>query len=241
LEDTAQLEDQYERLINRCMLHHCCEGYCLSRQRRDKDGNMTCRFNFPIEIHGFEAIFDDLGQKLIGMEKELGGLGKGADFVKGKLKFWRNHPTVVHHMPEYLLIWEANIKGRPVQSYQQVLRYLLKYMMKDEPNSAPFSAVCKGVVEASKDEDPVRRAFQKILMKTVGKHNLSKQECHHIVNGLEFVQFSCDFVGVNIMGTRRVRTPQTEEVDNQPAAEANLAFVYWGLETDPAYHSMLRG
>jgi hypothetical protein len=50
-------------------------------------------------------------------------------------------------VPEFLLIWRANIEGRPVQSYQQVLLYLHKYMMKDEPNSALFSAVCKASKE----------------------------------------------------------------------------------------------
>jgi hypothetical protein len=113
----------------------------MSLQRRDKNGKMTCKFNFPLDIHNFETIFDDLSQKLIG--KKLGGSGKWVDFVNGKLKFWRNHPTVVHHVPEFLLIWEANIKGPRVESYQQVFLFLLKYMMKDEPNSAFFSAVCK--------------------------------------------------------------------------------------------------
>ena len=97
---------------------------------------------------------------------------------------------IVHHIPELLLDWGANIEGRPVQSFDQVIRYLLKYMMKDEPNSVPFSSITKAVVKAAKDEDPVRRAFQKILMKTVGEDDLSKQECHHILNGLEFVEFS---------------------------------------------------
>jgi hypothetical protein len=71
-------------------------------------------------------------------------------------------------------------------------------------------------------------------MKTVGEQDLSKQECHHLLNGLEFVQYSCEFVSVNIMGTRRVQNPQTED-DNRPAAADNLAFIYWSWETDPAY------
>jgi len=168
------------------------------------------------------------------MDRTNYGSEKGADFVKGKLKFMRNHPTVVHHVPEFLLIWQGNIEGRPVQSYEQVLRYLLKYMMKDEPNSTSFTAVCKSVVEASKDEDPVRRAFQKILMKTVGEHDLSKQECHHILNGLDFVLYSREFVNVNVSGTRKVRTPQSDE-DNTKATEDNWAFIYWSRETNPGY------
>jgi hypothetical protein len=62
-------------------------------------------------------------------------------------------------------------------------------------------------------------------MKSVGEQNISKQERHHILNGVEFVQFTCNFVSVNIMGSGRVQTLQTEE-DNRSAAEDNLAFTY---------------
>jgi hypothetical protein len=61
----------------------------------------------------------------------------------------------VHHIAQLLTIWGANIEGRPVGSYEQVIRYLLKYMMKDEPNSQPFSASCKAVVESAEDDELV--------------------------------------------------------------------------------------
>jgi len=153
----AEFKEQYEALINRCMCHKCRVGYCLKKQMHANDCQ-NCRFNFPIELHGFKEVFDELQQHIISMEKTESESKKAADFVQGKLRFLRNHPTVVHHVPEFLLIWLGNIEGRPVQSYEQVLRYLLKYMMKDEPNSTSFTAVCRSVVEASKDEDPVKRA-----------------------------------------------------------------------------------
>ena len=84
-------------------------------------------------------------------------------------------------------------------------------MMKDEPNSAPFSAICKAVVEGVRDEEPTRKAFQKILMKTVGEHDLSKQECHHILNGLDFVEFSRKFVAVNVLGTQKVKSSYSDK------------------------------
>ena len=142
-----------------------------------------CRFNFPIDPHGFKFIFDHAGSEIIGVDKVQTETNAGAEFHRNELKFLRNHPTVVHHVPELLLLWGANIEGRPVQSYKQVLRYLLKYMFKDEPNSSPFQAITKAVIEATADEEPVRRLFQRLLMKTVGEHDLSKQECHHILAG----------------------------------------------------------
>jgi hypothetical protein len=230
----ADYKSQYEKLINRCMLHHCRVGYCLSPKRLDNQGQMTCRFNFPKDLHGFQLTFDDAGSYITSVEKQPTKSDFGAEFVSGSLKFLRNHPTVVHHIPELLLIWGANIEGRPVQSYKQVLRYLLKYMFKDEPNSSPFMAVSKAVIEASTDAEPVRRAFQKILMKTVAEHDLTKQECHHILNGIEFVETSMSFINVNVSGTAKVRTPEIEG-DDQPATEDNWASLYWSRETDPDF------
>lgn len=52
----------------------------------------------------------------------------------------------------------------------------------------------KGVVEKAEADSPLRRAFQQILMKKVGQHDFSKQECAHILNGIEFVELSKDCV-----------------------------------------------
>jgi hypothetical protein len=68
-----------------------------------------------------------------------------------------------------LTIWSANIEGRPVESYQQVVRYLLKYMMKNEPNSQPFESICKAAIDNAAENGTVRKSFQQILMKTVGQ------------------------------------------------------------------------
>ena len=151
-----------------------------------------------------------------------------AEFQASNLKFLRNHRTLVHHVPELLIIWGANVEGRPVQSYAQVTRYLLKYMMKGEPSSPSFSAISKAVVESVRDEEPVRKAIQKIIMKTVGEHDLTKQECHHILNGFEFVELSRKFISVNIMGTQRVCT-SSSNINKGHATEENWATLYWNI------------
>ncbi|MBM3938769.1 MAG: hypothetical protein FJ333_08995, partial [Sphingomonadales bacterium] len=223
---------QYEKLINRCMLHQCREGYCLSKNRRDRTtGRMICRFKFPMDLHGFKPNFDHPGTHISHMEQVPTKTQVGAEFNRSELKFLRNHPTLVHHVPELLLMWGANLEGRPVKSYKQVLRYLLKYMFKDEPNSAPFQSITRSVISNMANEEPVRRLFQKILMKTVGEHDLSKQECHHILNGFEFVEFSQKFVSVNVAGTARVRAPG-DAADDEVATEDNWAKLYWKRETD---------
>jgi hypothetical protein len=47
-------------------------------------------------------------------------------------------------------------------------------MMKDEPNSTAFKSILSAVVQQTEDADLICKAFQRVLMKTVGEHNLSK-------------------------------------------------------------------
>ncbi len=90
------------------MLYHCRVGYCLNPKRLDNQGQMTCRFNFPNDLHGFKLTFDDAGLPITSVEKQPTKSDCVAEFVSRILKFLRFHPTVVHHIPELLLIWGAN-------------------------------------------------------------------------------------------------------------------------------------
>ena len=146
--------------------------------------------------------------------------------------FVRNHPDLVHHIPEFLTAWCANVETRPVKSYDQVIRYLLKYLVKPEPNSPSFNSMLKAVIEGTNENDALRKVMQKILMKTVGEHDLSLQECLHILNDFPIVEFSRKFVSANVGKTRRVKT---SGMDDKPAAETNLADVYWRRKNDLHY------
>ena len=124
----------------------------------------------------------------------------------------------------------------------------MKYMFKTEPSSIPYKAILKAVVRETDDEDPIRKAFQRILMKTVGEHDFSKQDCHHILNGLDFVEFSKQIIPVNVMGATRVeRLPregqQQDEQDNNQSRRAttatNIAGHYWERDADPKYADAL--
>ena len=234
----VEFKHRYELLINRTMLHHCRVGYCLNPKRRGTDGQMICRFGFPMDPVGFQEHFSANGATLERLHRTHQAQ-HGAEFHASNLKFLRNHRTLVHHIPELLTIWGANVEGWPVQSYAQVIRYLLKYMMKGEPNSPSFFTISKAVVESVRDEEPVRKVFQKIIMKTVGEHDLTKQECHHILNGLEFMELSRKFVSFNIMGTQRVRTPSSN-IDEGHATEDSWATLYWNKDSDIHYQEVLQ-
>ncbi|XP_070182372.1 uncharacterized protein [Littorina saxatilis] len=227
----AELQHRYDMLVNRVMLHHCRDGYCLQKLNT---GNKVCRFHFPMELVGFNKVFSADGKTWLRPERVPDEAREGGEH-KGELVYMRNHPSVVHHIAELLTVWGANIEGRTVNSYKQVLAYLLKYMYKDEPDSQPFQAISKAVIDNAGTEDPVRKAFQQILMKTIKQHDLSKQECARILNGREFVQTSRDFVCVNVTGTRKVRVPKGTEGDDAEMLEDNVASRYWNRENDENY------
>ena len=232
----GDFETHYEMLLNRTMLHKCREGYCLCL-KHTKFGKKICRFGFEADYLGFDPVYEDEGKSLKSFKRNK-QCPEGAEIRDGDLFLLRNHKRMVAHIPELLCIWQANIEGRPVRSYRQVQRYLLKYMMKNEPNSAPFNAIMRATVEDANQEDPVRKIFQRILMKTIGTHDLSKQQCMHILNGLPFVSFPRKIVYVNVMGTRRVQENLLEkdgDARRQIKVAKNIADQYWGRDSDPRY------
>ena len=131
-----------------------------------------------------------------------------------------------------------------MRSYREVIRYLLKYMSKDEPNSTAYESILKSTIDVLQDDDPIRKAFHKILMKTIGSHDMSKQECFHILNGLDFMEFGMPFVNLNVVGTRRVKENFTrgeldESGDNNNDREIRLGKTvsdeYWAREESEDY------
>ena len=119
-------------LLNRTMLHQCREGYCLNAKQKPKkqqtDPRVKCRFGFEKDYHGFVPIWDVNGSSLVSCDRNEEECSEGVEIGGGDkpdLLLMRNHPRMVSHIPELLSIWQANIEGRPVRSYEQVIRYLL--------------------------------------------------------------------------------------------------------------------
>ena len=127
----------------------------------------------------------------------------------------------------------------------------MKYIMKDEPNSQPFQSLQKAVVDNANDEDPIRKLFAQLLIKTISSHDLSRQECFLILNKTPLVDYSRGFVTVNVLGTRRVteHIPMANDAEGEDLAPArgeandtrqlktarNVADNYWNRLEDPAF------
>ena len=152
-DDPVKVYKYYTSLINRCMLHKCKMGYCLDQKRvkvvksKGPDGKevktkkFACRFNHPMEMCGFEYNSDENG-RLEDVHPKLDEDGNlevdGSLYDGGLLTLLRNHPDIVTHIPELLTIWGANTDQKVITSYQQLLNYLLKYIMKNETQSDFF-------------------------------------------------------------------------------------------------------
>ena len=73
--------------------------------------------------------------------------------------------------------------------------------------------------------------MQKLIMSTISEHDLSKQECAHIINGMDIVEFSRKFETVNIGRTRRLDV----NAEGRRIRVSNLADNYWERETNQKY------
>ena len=143
------------------MIHKCRFGICLSNKRKYSSNDLSCRFKFPMNPQGFDVIYDESGSKISSVKRNDES-SSGADVLDGDLVFISNHPTVVHHIPELLTVWCANVETRPVKSFDQVIRYILKYLVKPEPNSPPFDSIIKSVVDVANEDEPVRKVMQRV-------------------------------------------------------------------------------
>ena len=86
-------------LLIRVQRHKCTANYCL---RKDKDGQVVCRFKFPFELADEDAIiFDEKGEaKFIGR---------------------RNDELINNFIIEGIEAWRANMDAKPVTSYNGCL------------------------------------------------------------------------------------------------------------------------
>ena len=121
----------------------------------------------------------------------------GASFVtrnKTELRFVRNHRRVVKHIPEILLLWQANCEASAVRSDKQLMEYLMKYTLKAEKSSATIDAIKKQVYENVSDDEPIRKMCQKLLLKTVTERDISVNEAMLLLNGENYVECSRQYI-----------------------------------------------
>ena len=221
------LED-YENLVNRVQLHGCRLSYCLKIILLNI---ARCRFGYPMRLNGFEERMTGAdGQQFLDELLRVIDFETGGCFEFGKLTLLRNHARLVMHVPELLIIWRGNIDAKLIESVEQTLKYILKYMMKPEVGSLAFSDIVKQLTEKASEDCQVRKLFQSVLLKTVSEHDISKNECFKIISAEPYVKFSRPFRMLNLTGTRRLNLEQAG-----PAMDTNFCDLFWARKSDPNF------
>jgi hypothetical protein len=227
------LANDLELLTNRVQLHKCTRNYCLKLV--PILNQFICRFHFPKDPEGFEYRTEEtlpgvhvIDEILLEANQSAGGIVEGS-----KLRLLRTHPRQVGCIPEILQIWRGNTDQRLVESIKAVREYILKYVLKSEKNSASFDEIVRVLTEDAPAELPVRKLFQKILMKTVAEHDLGLNESFKIISGDSLVEYSNSFAYIGLTDTRMLQVDNNNE--DAPATKKNIADLYWARETDANY------
>ena len=185
--------------------------------------------DFPKNIKGFHAEQDENGRyiNLAPFYDEFGNLKPPtSEYTDEELELMRNHKDLVSHIPELLIIWNANTDQKTITSYHQLLQYLLKYIMKAETPSEFFSKVATLITEKLDDDDPLNKVAQKVLMNALGKRDMSKSECFVIAHNLPYVKYSLTPRVVNLMGACKVKDQFTDG-DESILDNSNWQEAYW--------------
>ena len=223
--------------VNRLQLHNCTARYCL---KIVLGAMMLCKFHFPLELEGFSAELIDVLYNIVynEMADHPGTVFKGNELTPA-----RNHPRLVVTISEFIIGWRGNNNTRFVQSVHQLIDYVLKYIMKVTAGSKSFENTVKDITNQASDNDKVSSVFQKLLMRNITEHDLSRTEAFRLILGKALVFYSRDFRPVNLMGLRQV----VNDVDggdgelgaDRKATKDNRADLYWRRHNDDNFASLV--
>ncbi|XP_046145856.1 uncharacterized protein LOC123989199 [Osmia bicornis bicornis] len=157
LYDTHQLS----QLLNRVQRHTNHSRYCLKSNRRVQ----TCRFNFPKPL-----------QDVSTLQKDEKGIWQYTPR--------RNDALLNDHNIFVAQIWRANTDCKVITSEHAILNYLSKYASKSEPQSQSFMDLFNNILVDCHPDDPVQKAFSKMLIKIVGLRDISSCEVMHLLAGI---------------------------------------------------------
>ena len=238
LDDPATAErilNDWILLANRVQLHKCCQ-YCL----KIVTGMIAmCKFHYPQALQGFEA---DMVEALYEHVHNRMEEHPGAEFNCDTLFLARNHPRIVVTITEFLLGWRGNTSAEIVKSIPQLLHYVLKYMLKPTTGSKSFENTCKELTLEAENSSKASSIFQRVLMRQITEHDMSRTEAFRIALGLPFVFYSRKFKMVNLLGVRQVIIDHdNDEMEgaNRRATKDNKADLYWMRENSNHYKQLV--
>ena len=207
-----------------------------------------CRFKFPKDPVGFKYETELMNDKEVitkveriprnlplgcGVVEEPSPVGSN---VRGSREFKtiRNHPVVNSHVPEISFLWQGNTDCQIIESNDNALRYLLKYMMKEEVSSTEHQKAMKAAVATINDNLPGRKGFQKILLKST-RRDISRQESMLLLNSdRDYVKMSLIIIPCSLIGNKRLEIKNCG-LDEKMARDDGWQDKYFSRETDPNF------
>ena len=204
----AILEDHL-LLVNRVGLHSCSD-YCLRTPRHPEQGLQTrervCRMEFGSEFRPGKKVHSN---------PEIVEDHNGAP----RLEMPRDHPHVVQHSRYQLQSWRANgdvsliLSNSPPDNPSTddiiaIIDYVCGYACKDSEPTGATSDLFKDMVNAvdAADADQVtgKSMCAKMLIKTVGRRDISGPEASFELSGLALWRCSRPFTYLSMSGSRRL-------------------------------------
>ena len=258
------LSDYRKRLIDRVMIHKCKKGSCLTETFKTVKNNegkkeiikeKHCRFNFPFDLNGFKLKFNEETEELEGYDPDIkeesdplsdplhfGASYRKLDektqkFIDTKLELLRNHPELNNHIAEVLILWGANVDQKCITSYEQVVQYLLKYVLKPEKGSEFFTSLKAAIAKKVDDDTPLKKTATKVLMSCIGQRDMTSNECFLIAHGHPYVEFSQAPRTANLKGSS-VAKKKLKDESECIQDDDNFTEAYWKREEIDGYKQL---
>ena len=142
-----------------------------------------------------------------------------------------------NHIAELLILWGANVDQKTVQTYEQLVQYILKYVLKPEETSDFFTKLKKAIAKKVDDDTPLNKAAQKVLMSCLGQRNMTSNECFLIAHGLPYVEFSQAPRIANLRGSSAAKKQVSSETESINEDE-NWQNAYWTRDNIDGYKQL---
>ena len=265
--DTVLVSDQtvtahIASLVSRVQLHNCVRGYCKKKEvQPHRPEPVICRFGFPKDPCGYEqkGKKDEDGNDIHGKFDYVrrqpvsnpvrsilpvyDDVPDGAVIQDKQLRLLRNHPTVVAYIPELLIANGGNMNSELIKNVYTLMEYVTKYVTKPETASMQYNSIMADVAKLAENDyrqDAVKRMCSRIFMTTIKEHDLGRSEAFLIVSQRPYVEFSREFVYVNLTDKRRLNVEQyLAGVPDAPTLARNHADLYQNRDNEKDYERVL--
>ena len=188
---------------------HSCSDYCLRTPRHPQQGlqprERVCRMEFGSDFCPGKKV--RIGPEI--MEDHNGA---------PRLEMARDHPRMVQHSLYQMQSWRANgntsliLSNSPPDTDTDdiiaIIHYVCGYACKDsEPTGATadlFKDMVNNVDTTDADHISGKSMCAKMLIKTVGRRDISGPEASFKLSGLAHWRCSCPFTYLSMSGSRRL-------------------------------------